>query len=502
MAEHVANTMPDWMSNLPAELTEADLTGMVEGTLPPEREAVAIAALKAEPRLGLLIKSLRNDREQSRQGAAEMDAPADVRSGVLAAIDRRVIRELDEQAQQNARVPVAAPVMVIRETGGWESFLQGRGARRLAIAAGLVLAAGAAVYITLVLVPTLGVKQYPELPLATGPDVGTPANSTGGTAATEPARAERGPDRAVDRAAEPDAIARTTPVAPQPPVISDAGEGPSMALETVDPTAPARPDDAVAANTGADAGEPEATGANAVIPETPAATPTETQVAGVGGPDMSLDAIETPVHTSPARPESGALSVGLAQASRLARDGRLAVVIRGGGAELRREVERLADGARPSGEGAMGTLVQILPGPTQTMPGPVIALRDQIDAQSLSVPTGGRPARDPGAIASDGPGGTRERVTPVQRPSGVDVGLPAGAGTALFWARLEPRESVLEAWKAGIEALGPGARLEFVALPEGTQAPISWEPEAILWWQGSVGVWGRTARVPVLMADE
>src|SRR5438128_1141813 len=103
--------MRDWLVNLPEELTESDLIDMVEGTLSASREPVAIAALKAEPRLGLLIKQMRIDKA-ALAGVPAVSAPEALADSVLAQIDAHVLRSLAAEAQErSAGIPINSIAM-------------------------------------------------------------------------------------------------------------------------------------------------------------------------------------------------------------------------------------------------------------------------------------------------------------------------------------------------------------------------------------------------------
>jgi len=127
----------------PLGLTEADVIDMVDGDVVPAREPLVIAALEAQPRLGLIVKRMRADRaEMQMLGQVGATAPAGIFAGVEARLDREALRELVSEAEDApAPIPIgrampSSPRGVIRVLG------ESAWARRLATAASIAIVAG------------------------------------------------------------------------------------------------------------------------------------------------------------------------------------------------------------------------------------------------------------------------------------------------------------------------------------------------------------------------
>lgn len=194
--------MRDWLVNLPESLTESDLVDMVEGTLSPAREAVAIAALRAEPRLGLLIKQIRRDKAAivDLEKVEAPPVPSGFAAGVMAELaelaelgerEERSLRELAEQSQERA---LGIPVSTLQydQTGPVAGLFESRLFRALSIAAGLALVAGVGWYVSTEMRPrasttvVVGVPTPPRL--IEGSDSGIPEGETAPALANVPAQ--------------------------------------------------------------------------------------------------------------------------------------------------------------------------------------------------------------------------------------------------------------------------------------------------------------------------
>jgi anti-sigma factor RsiW len=94
--------------SLPPGITEADLIDLIDGAVPSEREGVLIAALRDEPRLGLMVKRMRADRGGLEElGAVSMAAPAGLIEGIESKLNREALRELVAESEE---APAVIPI--------------------------------------------------------------------------------------------------------------------------------------------------------------------------------------------------------------------------------------------------------------------------------------------------------------------------------------------------------------------------------------------------------
>lgn len=442
--------MRDWLINLPSELTETDLIEMVEGTLPAHREPIAIAALKAEPRLGLLIKQLRADREAAAGLAVPESAPKDVGERVLSVIDRRMIRELDEISQQQTQhIPVST--LTIHEPTVLEILLQSAWTKRLAVAAALMIVAG---------VGYLGVR------LATAPkDTGTGSfNGQLAKSTTGPSGTRTGPGELIVDGSGPSATTKPT-------------ENSNLAMERAAP--------------------PTAEVARA--DETNASGPANT-AAGEHQADVAP--------LASAEPSSPQMTASVA--ARLAREGRLAIVVHCSKFdELTRRAQSLAKASPLAGAIACRTVAPELV-PAQAM---ALVASSGTSSGSPSSAGGSSPAdssvagtattvADPAA-----PDMSLNSIAPELKNAAQAAPLPAvpKALAPAFIATVDPSEQTLEAVKRFLE-IGESAetttqrfRVEFRVMETPVEEPISFSPESILWWNSPAARWARLSSVPIVV---
>lgn len=124
--------------HLPAGITEADLIDLIDGVaLQPSREAAVLAALKAEPRLGLTIKQLREDRA-GLTALGELHAPLGLADGIEARLEADAIRSL-AQAEDGASDIIPISTMRVETPGVWQLLLESAWPKRLATAASLAI---------------------------------------------------------------------------------------------------------------------------------------------------------------------------------------------------------------------------------------------------------------------------------------------------------------------------------------------------------------------------
>lgn len=94
----------------PDTLTDADLLGIIEGTLPADREQAARAALAASPALVTRIKQLKDDRAMLQSDEHSIDPPSDcVQPAIRSVLARGVwpVASATETPVSSADLPVA-----------------------------------------------------------------------------------------------------------------------------------------------------------------------------------------------------------------------------------------------------------------------------------------------------------------------------------------------------------------------------------------------------------
>ena len=125
---------------LPHGITEADLIDLADGVLARDREDVVLGALKSDPRLGLLAKQFRADRELVA-GLGEVRAPAGLAEGIEARLEAAALRDL---ASASRDVPRPIPISQVerREPSVLRLLMESAWPRRLAVAASIAIVAG------------------------------------------------------------------------------------------------------------------------------------------------------------------------------------------------------------------------------------------------------------------------------------------------------------------------------------------------------------------------
>ena len=115
---------------------------LVDGKLPADREQAVLAALRAEPRLALLVRQLRDD-EAGLAMLRDVRVPADLGDRIESALQTQALRDLAAQeADAPAEVATTSVVTVRQSGGGWRMVLESAWAGRLATAASIAIVAG------------------------------------------------------------------------------------------------------------------------------------------------------------------------------------------------------------------------------------------------------------------------------------------------------------------------------------------------------------------------
>ncbi len=382
---------------VPPGVTPEDVIDLVDGRLPKSREAVVIDAISRQPRLGALIKQLRDDRD----GLALLQhehAPAGMLSGIESRLQTQALREL---ASAEAQIDAGIPVSTVEHVGpgALRILLESVWARRLATAASLAIIAGLAVAGARHLVKT-GTFHWPY-----------------GIA---------------DRSTQ----------------------------EQVVPSDP-----------------------------TPAPAPEPTAIAGgtpAGGDTQTI--------ASPA-PADRPAPITLAQAMDLAREHRLAIVVRtldtAAGVSAVRHVDAVARGAGLGRDGPW-TVVQ------EQSAAPALAAlwTPAVDVPGLPGPMrdGDPSSPNPTVVAGDHGGSP---------PSG-DQDVPSVPASklvvkAMYVVSVTPSERAIETLRESLTIGGGDAHIAFRALAEPVLAELSAQPRDVLWWSGSPADWLPRRRVPVII---
>lgn len=165
------------LSHLPPGITEEDVIDLVDGVVPPTREKFLIDTLRAQPRLGLLIKQLRADSAAVSELPASLPAPTNLLDGIEAKLNRAAMASLvDESARIDAPIPIYTPPVVIGRSP-LAAFAESRAVRALATAASLAIVGGIGYFAVREIYrqwpsvpPPTPVVINPDTPNATNPD--------------------------------------------------------------------------------------------------------------------------------------------------------------------------------------------------------------------------------------------------------------------------------------------------------------------------------------------
>lgn len=127
-------------------LSEEQLLDWIEGNLSPAEEA-RLASSAARPGLDARVRQMQANR-RALSSLVDEPAPAELCERVLAALERDALLGLTRGAAQEA-IPISR-VPLGRETPGIIARIMNTSPSRFAMAAGLIVAAGAAVYLGLI----------------------------------------------------------------------------------------------------------------------------------------------------------------------------------------------------------------------------------------------------------------------------------------------------------------------------------------------------------------
>jgi hypothetical protein len=427
-------------------IPESDLIDYVEGCLPGARRVEVAGTLRQHPDLARLVAGMQDDRRA-------------LTSLPMAAAPAGLIERIESQLEREALLGVAgdrraAAFSTMGAMGAREGGVEGAGralrvstlvperpgviarirsmraARSLAVAAGLVLIGGAAVYTVYTAVREISLS---------GPRTG----------------------RTLARAGDRDALDHEPALTP-PEVSAPAADSRLAALPPADATA-----------------------ADATRVDAPEGPPTLTRA------DHALDRDGTPPHDDP-------LAITPAHALQLAREGRLAIVVRCADPDLAvKRVERLAAAIRAeSGPVDAVRLARLEPASLAPPIAPLAALwtpraavvrSPGVDPTALA---SGRPALDPG-LAED----ARSPADAARPP------LPAPPAAA-FTIEVDDSESSLAALRPALSTsgqTGPRVLARFVALPEPIDVGPSLDPAAIVWWNAPPARWVLRWTVPIVV---
>jgi hypothetical protein len=479
--------MRDWLVNLPEELTESDLVDMVEGTLPAAREGVAIAALKAEPRLGLLIKQLRVDKAglaglgaglgagagAEATGVSANGVSTDLVARVVESCRVKTLRELAAEAEASVTdIPVSS--LQIDEAGPlravWGSVLF-----RFSAAAAVLALVGVVVYSI-----TTDIQQ-----------------ERGGIAVAQ--RDSVGWDSAGRNLAE---LAQPLPAG------VDENAGPVTGGDNGA--------DSTAIASGADATTPTGEGSHDVVTDPGTSTAMSTGVTA---------------GAEPTKPDVGdARGMSPATAAKLAREGMLGVVVTTtrSAATIQRfdALVRLAPAtAIGVGDDPVWRSVPVGAG-GETGQAFAALMRVRVD-EAIANPgkAGGRDGATPTVVAGDDAQGDAQgdsggaaqsgagRNGPGNGPGnglgdGLIAGLPPIGVRSAYSAEVAPSERGIEALCRSIREdgvargalrAGEDVTIEFRRLDAPASGAATLDPSSIMWWTLPSSRWEKPALVPVVV---
>jgi hypothetical protein len=185
------------MVKIPESITEAEVLALIEGDmglLPIERREVVRAAVAADPALSRLVGEIRADTT-AVVGLSRVTAPSTIRGRVVEELRKPAPRPEPIREPAGGAIPVSA-IVVTRESP-WRKIAERAPVRRLAAAAGLLLATGAGVWLV-----SLAIRYGQEH-----------AGAGGSAVAQKPTN---------DRHALP-SVPESTPVPETGPALADAG---------------------------------------------------------------------------------------------------------------------------------------------------------------------------------------------------------------------------------------------------------------------------------------
>lgn len=431
------------MSGPSGYIPEHELLELIEGTLPPEREAVVRAAVAREPRLGQLVARMRADR-RALMSLGAVRAPAGLAERVEQALEREALLGLNGDA---AATDLVLPVSQLRPRRPsiamrlWRSPA-GRG---VLMAAGVALAVGTGIWVVSALSP--GLPMDPVRPAPT-------------LVAQEPGAEAEAPAADGDNAGEIE-VAMAADAAADAPVLESSAPDASSVTEvaTAEIHGPPAPDEWTGGET---------------IAEVAGETPAETDDRPVMSPARALE---------------------------LARVGRLAIVVRGEDPEAAAAgVEALARASARAGVWRrVDSGATLAPGFES-----VAALwGSDIGLPQLPLAPGWRqwPAIAKSNPEDQGPLWAAPLGIGLQLPAGIGQPRPelAAPPRAVWSVSIEDKESTLASLLAALGRRSAGERAEFVELPVPIDAPPPVDADTVLWWTQPASAWGWRISVPVIV---
>lgn len=381
---------------VPPGVTPEDVIDLVDGRLPKGREATVIDAIAWQPRLGALVKQMREDRD-GLVAMGPVHAPVGLLSGIEARLQAEALREL-AQAESETTTAIRVSTYEHASPSVLRTFVESIWARRLATAASLAIVAG---------LSALGVRELVR----------------SGTLQWPYGTAQRTPDS-------------TTPIVPD--------------------------------------------GGPRVVP-----IPTEIVNATPG------DGVKTP-DAAPTTPASPA-PMTIAQAQTLAREGRLALVVRSldraGATAATRHIETIARAAGVGRDGPWAVLN------AETLaPAYAAMLQPIVDVPGLPVPSAPSSPNSP-TVASGDPNDAQAR--PIGSTDAPGVTVPKLGVRAMYTVDIVPDERAIEGLFRSLSTGDGSVHVAFRALPEPMFVELSAQPKDVLWWTASPTNWVKTRRVPV-----
>lgn len=439
---------------LPPGLSEDDLADLVEGTVRAEREAEVLAALRAEPRLAVLVKSLRVDASSLRGLDEGVRAPESLASAIEQRLEAGSLAEvvglgaLDTPAAglgssvtlESGGVP--RPRIVEASVSPLRALVDGVWFRRLATAASIALLAGVGVVV---------VRQLSNVGPSGGPSGG------GGFVPTPRFEvAESGSSSVPSAADAPIAtLAASEPVGPPMPEVLAESSSP----------------------------------APAIVPETASVA---------AGPEVAVAEAVPAVEPEPLRPVVMLPSVPLEpmltarEAAALAEQGRLVITVSAPRPDgVLRRLEGLAR-ALPR-ERAVTSIAM------NSVPPEYLALtRPAVLPKVARLAPRPAPTIEPSDLAGDRPdGGLPRPMRPIGLESQASDG-PTPYIRAIYTARVAPSEDELADLVRQLTDFR-GTVAGFRALEAPIATPMALDPEAVLWWGSNPARWVRRVTVPIVV---
>jgi hypothetical protein len=210
---------------LPEGLTEGDMIDLIDGRLAPEREAFVLMAIKAEPRLAVLVRRLREDAAAVAGLDGGIEVPADLADRVEAQLHAEALASLAAQEADAPLEPAVTSVVTVSSSDDgspWRLVLESAWTRRLATAASIAIVAGAGLLAYHQFAPAPPPGPGPIGPIAVTPAAPGPGEPGPGL--------EAGPEVAVATAPDASSIGQPPPLIADPPAVA-ATISPERALE-------------------------------------------------------------------------------------------------------------------------------------------------------------------------------------------------------------------------------------------------------------------------------